>query len=312
MTTDLLKLTGVAVLAALLTAAGASAQEWRGMGRVGGKVVDEAGKPVAGVAVKATMPRAGNRGPETKSNAKGEWAVGGIAGGAWALDFSKDGYETRSITVSVMESGRIPPMEIPLKRKAASIADPNVEIREQLTQAAGLMNAKQFAEARKIYEELSAKYPEVKQFRPLIARSYYGEGNKAAAIDHLRQALSQDPGNAEVTLLLGNTLMENGNADEARQILSSIDESKVIDPTLFLNAGIALLNDKKDAEASVWFDKAIARFPQHPDGYYYRGISHLSAGKTAEAKADLEKYVSLAPADAPELATAKQILETIK
>ena len=312
MTTKVLTLTGLAVLTALFSVTGATAQEWRGMGRVGGKVVDEAGKPVAGVTVKAMMSRAGNRGPESQSNANGEWAVGGIAGGQWALDFSKDGYDTKSITVSVMESGRIPPMEIPLKRKAASVADPNVEIREQLTQAAGLMNAKRFAEARKIYEELSAKYPEVKQFRPLIARSYYGEGNKSAAIDHLRKALEQDPGNAEVTLLLGNTLMEDGQADEARQILSSIDESKLADPTLFLNAGIALLNDKKGAEAAVWFDKAVARFPRHPDGYYYRGISYLSAGKTAEAKTDLEKYVSMAPVDAPELATAKKILETIK
>lgn len=312
MTTKVLKLTGLAVLVALLHATGVSAQEWRGMGRVGGKVVDEAGKPVAGVTVKAMMSRAGNRGPESTSNAKGEWAVGGIAGGEWAIDFAKDGYETKRITVSVMESGRIPPMTIPLKRKAASMADPNIEIRDQLKQAAGLMNAKQFADARTIYEALSAKYPDVKQFRPLVARSYYGEGNKAAAIDHLRRALAQDPGNVEVTLLLGNTLMEEGKTDEARQILSSIDESKVTEPTVFLNTGIALLNDKKGVEAAAWFDKAIARFPEHPDSYYYRGISSMSLGKTAEAKADLEKYVSLAPADAPELATAKKILETIK
>lgn len=282
------------------------------MGRVGGKVTDEAGKPVEGVTVKAMMSRAGNRGPQSRSNAKGEWAVGGIAGGEWALDFVKDGYETKSITVNVTESGRIPPMEIRLAKRAAPVADPNEEIRAKLTQAAGLMNAKQFADARTIYEELSAKYPEVKQFRPLIARTYYGEGNKTAAIEHLRKALAQDPANVEVTLLLGNTLMEDGKAEEARQVLSTIDESKVADPALFLNAGIALLNDKKQTEAVVWFDKAITRFPQHPDGYYYRGISYISLGKSAEAKADLEKYVSIAPPDAPELATAKKILETMK
>jgi len=282
------------------------------MGRVGGKVVDEDGKPVAGVTVKATLPRAGNRGPEGKSNARGDWAVGGIAGGEWALDFSKDGYETLSITVQVMESSRLPPMEIRLARKAAPAVDPNVEIRDQLTEAAGLMNAKEFAKARAIYEALAAKYPEVQQFRPLIARSYYGEGNKTAAIEHLRRALAQDPGNVEVTLLLGNTLREEGHADEARTMLASIDESKITDPTVFINAGIALLNDKKDAEALQWFDKAVGRFPNHAEGYYYRGISHLSQGKTAEAKSDLEKYVSIAPADAPELATAKKILESLK
>ncbi|HJU44220.1 MAG TPA: tetratricopeptide repeat protein [Vicinamibacterales bacterium] len=289
----------------------AAAQEWRGVGRVGGRVVDENGQPIAGVTVKAMLPRSGNRGPETKSNARGEWAVGGIAGGEWALDFIKDGYETKNISVSVAESSRLPPMKIEL-RKAARTTEPTEEIRLKLTEAAGLMNNKQFAQARAIYEELAAKYPDVKQFRPLIARSYYGEGDKRAAIEHLRQALTQDPENIEVMLLLASTLMEDKQADEARQVLASIDESKITDPVVLVNAGIALLNDQKTEEALPWFDKAVTRFPAHPDGYYYRGISQLSLGKTAEAKADLEKYVSIAPADAPEVATAKKILETMK
>lgn len=310
----LIKLTSLITLAIFVSVSGAVAQEWRGMGRVGGFVLDEdTGQPLEGVVVKANLPTSGNRGPgESKSKKNGEWAVGGLARGEWALDFSKEGYETRSISIRVSEMGRIPPMEVKLKKKPPPVVDPNVVIKEQLTQAAAMMNAKQFADARKIYEELAAQYPEVKQFRPLIARTYYGEGNRKAAIEHLRKAVAQDPENLEVKLLLGNTLMEEGQADEARQILESIDDSKVTDPAMFLNAGIALVNERKHAEAVVWFEKAIARFPQHADGYYYRGIANLSLAKTPEAKADLEKYVSMAPADAPELATAKQILATIK
>ena len=283
------------------------------MGRVGGKVVDEdTGKPIDGVEVKAMLPTSGNRGPQSKSNSKGEWAVGGVASGNWAIDFSKDGYETRSITVAINESGRIPPMEIRLKKKAAPVADPNTLIQAELVKAASLMKEAKYADARAIYTELSAKYPEVKQFRPLIARTYYGEGNKAAAIDELRKASEQDPANLEVKLLLGTTLMETGKAEEARAILSSVDDSKITDPAVFINIGIGLINDRKHAEAVPWFDKAIARFPQHPDSYYYRGIAYVTLGKTTEAKADLQKYVSIAPADAPELATAKQILASIK
>ena len=308
------KLTSFVVAVLFVATSPAFAQEWRGMGRVGGFVLDEeTGQPIEGVVVKATLPTSGNRGPgETKSKKNGEWGVGGLARGEWALDFSKDGYETRSISIQISEMGRIPPMEIKLKKKAPAPVDPNVEIKDQLTRAAGMMNAKQFADARKIYEDLAAKYPEVKQFRPLIARTYYGEGNKKAAIEHLRKAVEQDPENLEVKLLLGNTLMEDGQPEEARQILGSMDESKVSDPTMFLNAGIALVNEKKHEEAVQWFDKAIARFPQHADSYYYRGIAYISLGKAAEAKADLEKFVSMAPPDAPELATAKQILASIK
>jgi Flp pilus assembly protein TadD len=294
-------------------AAGVAAQDWRGVGRIGGKVLDEeTGKPISGVTVRATLPRSGNRGPESTSNAKGEWAVGGLASGTWNVDFVKDGFETRSLSVPVSEGGGARPMEIRMKRKAAPPPDPNVLIKEQLTRAAALMAEKKFADARAIYEELSAKYPEVKQFRPLIARAYFGEGNKAAAIEHLRKAAAEDPDNIEVKVLLGSVLMEEGKAEEAREILASVDDSKVQDPAVLINAGIALINEKKHAEALPWFEKAIARFPQHPDSYYYRGIAYVTLGKVTEAKADLEKFVSLAPPDAPELATAKGILASIK
>lgn len=284
------------------------------MGRAGGKVVDDqTGQPIDGVTVKAVMPRSANRGPkDSRTNSKGEWAVGGIASGEWALDFVKEGYETRSISVPISEGGGRRPMEIRMKKKAAPPPDANAEIKARLVEAAAKMEAKEYAAARAIYEDLAAKHPEVKQFRPLIARTYHGEGNKAAAIEQLRAAATADPENLEVMVLLGTTLMENGQNDEARQVLASVDESKVADPAVFLNIGIGLINDKKQADAVAWFDKAIGRFPQHPDGYYYRGISYLSLGKSAEAKADLEKYVSIAPPDAPELATAKKILESIK
>lgn len=314
MTGRLLKLTGLVALASLCAVSAAYAQDWRGMGRLGGKVIDEdTGQPIAGVTVKAMMPRSENRGPgESKSNDKGEWAVGGLASGEWALDFSKEGYETRSISIGVTEGGGRRPMEVKLKKKAAPPPDPNVEIKAKLTEAAGKMNAKQYAEARAIYEELAARYPQVKQLRPLIARTYHGEGNKVAAIEQLRKAAAEDPENIEVRLLLGTTLMETGSKEEARQVLASVDEAKVTDPTVFLNLGIGLINEKNHAGAITWFDKAIARFPQHADGYYYRGICYISLGKSAEAKADLEKYVAMAPPDAPELATAKQILASMK
>jgi tetratricopeptide (TPR) repeat protein len=295
----------------LATGIAIHAQEWRGMGRIAGKVVDDNGKPVEGVTVKAILPTAGNQGPQAKSNAKGEWAIAGIARGGWALDFIKEGYETKSVSVSLTEGQRIPAMEI-VMTKAAAVADPNEEIKEKLTEASRLMNAKQFGKARAIYEELSARYPEVTQFRPLIARTYYGEGDKDRAIEHLRVAAEKDPDNVEVTLLLGNILMETGKAEEGRQILESVDESKVKDPTVYLNVGIGMINQGKHAEAVTWFDKAIARFPQHADAYYYRGISKLSLGDREAARTDLEKFLSLAPADAPEIKMAKQILESLK
>lgn len=288
------------------------AQEWRGQGRVAGKVVDDGGAPIEGVTVAATLPTSQNRGPNPgKTNAKGEWSVGGLARGNWALDFSRDGYETLSISVPVSEGSRIPPMTITLKKVVVTV-DPNAVIKAKLTEAAALMNAKQFAQARAIYESLAAEYPEVKQFRPLIARAYAGEGNLEKAIETLRAAVAADPANAETQVLLGTVLIEAGKLAEGQQVLGAVDATKITDPITLVNIGIGLINDKKQEEAIVWLTKAVQVFPNDPNAYYYRGISYLALGKTTEAKADLEKFIAIAPPTASELDAAKKILATIK
>jgi tetratricopeptide (TPR) repeat protein len=290
----------------------AFAQEWRGQGRVAGKITDEAGMPLEGVAVKATLPSSENRGPNAqKSNAKGDWSIGGITGGSWVIEFSKDGYKTRTLTVPVSESSRLPPGTLKME-KVVAVVDPNDVIRERLEVAAGLMTSGKFTEARAIYEELSTQYPTVKQFKPLIARAFHGEGNTTRAIELLKESVAADAELVEVKVLLGTLQIGAGQIAEGQATLASIDASRVTDPTVFVNIGISLMNDKKPADAIEWLTKGVTTFPKDASAYYYRGIAQLSLSNTAAAKADLEKFVSIAPADASELPTAKKILETIK
>ncbi|HUE87650.1 MAG TPA: tetratricopeptide repeat protein [Vicinamibacterales bacterium] len=298
----------VAMSVALLSTH-AAAQGWKGMGRVAGKVTDESGQTIEGVVVKAYLP-AEQGGTEVKSNKSGDWALSGISRGQWQLDFEKDGYESRQVTVAVSELARLPPLTIVLK-KAAPVEDANAEIRQALLKGAELMNARQFADARVIYEAILTKYPEAWQIHPLVARTYYGENAFDKAIEQLRLGLEKDPGNVEITLLLGNILVERGDAEEGKRLIDSIDEAVVKDPYVFVNVGIAMLNQQKPTEALSFFAKAIVRFPEHPDAYYYRGLTHLQLEKTAEAKTDLTKFVQLAPA-APEADTARKILEQLK
>lgn len=290
----------------------ALAQEWRGQGRIAGKITDEAGVAIEGVVIKATLPSSENRGPNAqKSNAKGDWSIGGITGGSWAVEFSKDGYKTRTMTVPVSEGNRLPPATIVLE-KVVVVVDPNDVIRERLTVAAGLMTSRKFTEARAIYEELSKEYPTVKQFKPLLARAFHSEGNTPRAIELLKEAVADEPELVEVKVLLGTLLIGAGQMAEGQATLESIDASRITDPTVFVNIGISLMNDKKPADAITWLTKGVTTFPKDASAYYYRGIAQLSLGNTAAAKIDLEKFVSIAPADASELATAKKILETIK
>jgi len=174
------------------------------------------------------------------------------------------------------------------------------------------MTARKFAEARVIYEDLSREYPTVKQFKPLLARAYHGEGNTAKAIELLKESVAADPEAVEIQVLLGTLLIDAGQMAEGQKVLESIDAARITDPTVFVNIGISLINDKKPADAIIWLSKAVTTFPKDHNAYYYRGISHLSMGNNPSAKADLEMFIKLAPADAAELPTARKILETIK
>jgi tetratricopeptide (TPR) repeat protein len=294
------------LLAVVLVAAVAEAQGWRGMGRVAGKVTDEEGKPLADVVVKLNLPGAG--GTEVKTNSKGEWAVGGIARGDWNVDFQKAGYDVVRISVSISEYSRIPPVETTLKRSAP---DPNELIKADLTKASALLAEKKFAEARAIYEAVLAKFPQAYQIEPLIARTYYGEKQFDKAIEHLKIAVEKNPANVENKLLLGNILIEQGRADEGRQVLASVDDTQVKDPLTYVNVGIGLMNQNKGDEALAYFEKAIARFPQSGDAYYYRGLCRLQKGDVEGTKADFRKFLELAP-NAPEAPAAKKALDQLK
>lgn len=297
----------IACIVALLVSSSVAAQDWRGMGRMNGTVKDDGGQPVEGVVVKVRRVGASG-GLQATTNKKGEWVIAGIASGPWDLDFDKPGYETRKQSASIVELTRNPPVETTLKKTAA---DPNVAIVSDLNKAADLIKLQKFADARAIYQDILAQHPEAHQVEPYIARTYYAEHNLEAAIQHLRAALAKDPNNLEITLLLANLLAEQGDAEESQQLMARIDESKITAPVTLLNIGIGMLNAKKPDQALVWFEKTIARFPQYPDAYYYRGITRLQEGKTDGAKADLTKFVGMAP-DAPEAATAKGILDKLK
>lgn len=297
----------LALLAVALAAGTLAAQDWRGTGRLAGKVIDDSGQPVEGVTVKAR--RIGSEGgTEVKTNKKGEWVLAGINGGQWQLDLEKPGYAPSHFEASVLEHGSNPPVSTTLKKAAP---DPNLQISAALERAADLIRQQKFAEARAIYEDLLTKNPSAYQLEPYIAKTYYAEHQLEPAIQHLRNALAKEPNNLEVKLLLATVLAEKGDTDESRGLVASIDESKITDPATLLNVGIGLMNGKKPEEALTWFDKTVTRFPQYPDAYYYRGITELQLGKDEAAKADLKKFLELAP-NAPEAATARGILSQLK
>lgn len=300
----------LAMSAIVLALALPAAAQSRGQGHMAGVVKDESGHAVEGVQVKAV--KAGEHEVLTdKTNKKGEWSFNGLAGGQWNVDFTKEGYETRKITVPLDELVHVPPMTVAIKKAEVKV-DPNAEITGELQKAAPLLESGKYAEARAIYEGILQKHADVWQVEPLIARTYAGENKPDEAISHLQKALDHDPNNVEMKVLMASVLSQQGKTAEAQKYLDTIDMTQVKDPVVFLNQGINLINQNKAGDALPIFDKVVTTFPKDPEGYYYRGRCELALGKFPEAKADLQKFVAMPGADASEVDQAKKILEQLK
>jgi len=294
----------ITLVLAALVASSAFAQA-RGNARLNGKVVDEQGQPIADVVIRAQL--AGQTEfLSGKSDKKGEWRVNGMADGQWEVILMKDGLDPMKVPVEVRNE-RATPLNVTMLKPAPKV-DPSVEINGQVQKAAELAQAGKFADARKIYEDLLVKYPSIYQLEGFIARTYAAESQPAKALEHLKIAMEKEPNDVDLKLLHADLLIESGDKAGARAILDGVDMTKVKDPFPFMNAVITLINEKKGAEAVATLTKLLAQFPNQNEIYYYRGRAYLSDNKMDEAKADLEKFVSVAPT-AKEAADAKKILE---
>jgi tetratricopeptide (TPR) repeat protein len=300
-----LRITAV-ILAYILAAAATAAAQSRGNGRLEGKVVDDQGQPAADVVIRAQL--AGQTDiVEAKSNNKGEFRLNNLGAGEWTVEFHKEGFAVFSTKVPVAEDERKSGMNVTL----AKPVDPNVEIQAEAKKAMELAQGGKFAEARAIYEALLAKYPSI-QIHPFIARTYAAEKNYDKAIEHAKLGLAAEPDSVETKLFLADVLMEKGDKAAAQELLASVDMSKAPDPVSFINAAITMINEQRSDDAVAMLDKVIAQWPDQADPYYYRGRAYIVGKKYVEARTDLEKFVSMAKGETPQVADAKKLLEQLK
>jgi tetratricopeptide (TPR) repeat protein len=296
----------VTVLACLLALTGHALAQERGRARIKGKVVDEQGTALSGATVRATLESLETP-VETKTDNRGEFELRDLRAGAWEVTVSMEGRASVRETVNLEDRQRLEGVTVKLVK-----ADPNAEIQAEFQKAGALLQQQKTVEARKIYEDLLAKYPSVHQLHQFIARTYAAEGQVDKAIEHLRTGVAADAANQDQNILLGELLIEKGEIVEGEKLLMAADMTKVKDSTPYLNLAIHKINGQKGEEAIELLNKLMTQFPSENNLYYYRGRAYVQTKKYPEAKADLEKFVAAAPPDAREMADAKKILEQLK
>lgn len=165
-------------------------------------------------------------------------------------------------------------------------------------------------EAIAVLEKAIALDPDNPQLHRHLAQAYYQDGQPEESIASLKDVLEARPEgetDVETIQLLADLLVREGREAEAEEYIAMLPEGTKLNPETVLNTGITFFNEGKMEKALEQFDLAVEQNPDLADAYYYRGLTHMNRGNNAEAIADFQKMLELAP-EHKSAAEAKEFL----
>jgi tetratricopeptide (TPR) repeat protein len=279
-----------------------AAQKWRGKAELSGKITDEAGKPVEARVSFVNVEV--NAGFSVMSKKNGEFKAENMKSGDWKIQVDAPNFIVWKQNVTLGDQ-KNPPLAVVIKRDNSP---------ELLTKADALFKEGKNAEARAEYMKVLEAHPDLAGINRAIAYTYGKEGNHPEALKYLDLAIAKNPDDATLLQLAGASAISVSDYPRAMGYLDKIDDAALADPGPLVNAAINMITKHQPANAVKLLDRAINRFPDNPEAYFYRGFARLQLDTTdtAAAKADLEKFVATAPPNAQELAQAKDLLSKIK
>jgi tetratricopeptide (TPR) repeat protein len=187
---------------------------------------------------------------------------------------------------------------------AAAKADPAVEA---YNTGAGLYNEGKKAEAAAKFEEAVGAKPDLIAGWEALAKVSAELKNNDRAIQAANKALELAPDETDMYAVLYNAYTATGDKAKAAEAKKKLPA----DANSLFNDAAKLINSGKDAGAEPLLKQAIAVNDKFSIAYYELGMLYVRAGKNADAKTNLLKYLELDP-NGKDAATTKEMLKYIK
>lgn len=286
-----------------------------GEARINGKVVDAVTKePIPGATVLMTNSKGAGRTfkQEYKVDKDGTYAIFVLDGTIkYDIVYSAPGHASESYNDVKLKLGEPNKKDVELQpagaatpAKGAPPADPAVLA---YNEGAKLANEGKVDEAiAKIEEAVTAK-PDLIAGHEALAGLYLRKKEYPKAIASANKSLEYDTDNADMAEILYDAYTATGDTAKAAEYKKKMPAN----PSVLFNDAAKLINSQKDNEAEPLLKQAIAADEKFAPAYYELGMIYVRSGKNAEAKANLQKYVELAPTGR-DVATAKEMLNYLK
>lgn len=289
-------------------------------GRMTGKITDAVTKaPIPNATITVVSTGARNFKADFKSDKKGEYRFLLIdATLTYDMTWSAPGYQPYTDKVKI-KIGDTMARDVELTPGSGNVnaaapakgglvapakTDPAIDA---YNAGAQLFNEGKHAEATAKFEEAVAAKSDLIAGWLALAKVYTLQKDWQKAVASANKALELDPDETSMQTVLYQGYTALGDKTKAAAAKAKMPA----DAASLFNDAAKLINSGKDAEAEGLLKQAIEVNDKFAQAYYELGILYVRAGKNAEAKANLSKYLELEPAG-KDAATAKEMLKYVK
>ena len=291
-------------------------------GRIVGKVAGKDGKPVAGAKVlMKRKDRVWNK--ELVTDSKGIYQQAGLEPVTYEFTVIADGFVkyVAEVKVPLADSLKydvtlLTPKEASAGQAAAQPADEGIALENAGLNAFNenleLYNQGRYAEALAPFEEAykslqdsmaktkdeKAKadlQPKVDMIERVLGLTYYKVGKKAEAEPLLLKALARKADDQNALIAIVDIYHAKKDVENEKKYQAELDKLIGPRPEIAYNEGVNLFNAGKNKEAKAEVEKALSIDPKFADAYYLLGLVEIGDGKMGPAKQAFQKYLELAP-----------------
>jgi tetratricopeptide (TPR) repeat protein len=297
-----------------------------------GTVLTPEGEPIPNVEVllqyKGHIPQK----YRTKTDESGRFIHLRVWSGPYDITFSREGFPDVTLEDFTIRDiihpdkppvfrlrAKTPPPSAPAQAAPEEVApegpDPEEtaeDLAAQLDAANELLAEERLDEAIAAYEKIAAIAPGLPEVHHNLGLAYRRKDDWDRAGQEFRQAAELDPDFAEPRGALAVLLANAGQRDEA---IIELEQAVELDPEnveYLYNLAILYKDSGRTREAEGAFLELEDLDPDNVEIQYHLGTTLLGLGRMDEAIQRLQAYVEMAPADAPNVASAQSMIDALK
>ena len=311
-------------------------------GRISGKVMTQDKKPISGA--KIVLKRTDrNWSKELTSDKHGAFLQVGLDPVLYDITVSAEGYVT-----SIEQQQKIPLADVlvkeftlltPEQARTAAVANGTAQVapedpaaaadsagRDAFNKIIPLYNEMKYSEAlpgvEDSYKKLNdaqanlkdeAAKTEVVQLLPKVARVYgiclaLGSDRKAEAEPFLTKALTDNPKDERALAGMVEVAKAKGDKAAEQKFQAELDAIHGPNPDVIYNKAVEAFNAGRSKEAKSELQKVMQIDPKYPEAYYLLAMVEFGEMNLKGTKQNLEKYLELAPSG-KNAETAREMLK---